>query len=46
MTQSEIIEAIRILVDVVNANKGWCGNEYVATQANNKISELIKLIKP
>jgi len=44
MTASEIIKAIEVLNEVVKANNGWLGDEKVMNEANNKISELIKLL--
>lgn len=42
MTSEQIIEAIKVLAEVVNANKGLFGSEWTAKEANNKIKELIK----
>jgi hypothetical protein len=46
MTQQEIISAIETLTKVVEVNKGWWGNEFVAREANKKIKELILLLDP
>ena len=44
MTQSEIIEAIKALTEVVKANSGWLGSEATMKDANAKIKELIPLL--
>lgn len=44
MTKSEIIEAIKVLAEVVKANNGWLGSERLMREANAKIQELLKLL--
>jgi hypothetical protein len=44
MTKEQIIEAIKALTEVVKANNGWLGSEYIMSDANNKIKELMKLL--
>jgi len=45
MTQQEIIDALKVLADIVSANKGFLGSESTMNLANNKIKELIPLLK-
>jgi hypothetical protein len=42
MTKLEIIEAIKALTEVVNANNSWLGSESTMNQANEKIQQLLK----
>jgi hypothetical protein len=44
MTKEQIIEAIKVLTEVVKANNGWLGSESIMEEANEKIRELIKLL--
>lgn len=47
MTQEQIIQAIAALTEVVKANKSFfLGSERTLMAANEKIRELIKLLKP
>lgn len=47
MTQGEIIEAITALTKVVEVNKSFfLGSERTMMAANEKIRELVKLIRP
>mgnify|MGYP000048830974 CR=1 FL=1 len=45
MSTEQILEAIRILTEVINVNKGWFGNERAVDEANDKIRELMKKLK-
>ena len=44
MKQREIIDAISALAEVVDANRGWLGNEGLSNRANDKIDVLIPLL--
>lgn len=44
MTKQEIIDAIKALTEVVKANNGWLGSEKIMRDANEKISQLMKLL--
>lgn len=44
MSREKIIEEIKVLTEVVKANKGWLGSESLMREANEKIRELLKLI--
>jgi hypothetical protein len=44
MTKQEIIEAIKVLTEVVKANNGLLGSESIKIEANEKIQELMKLL--
>lgn len=44
MSKQEIIDAIKVLSDVVKANAGWFGNEQIIIEANRKIKKLIELL--
>lgn len=45
MTHEQIIAAINALTEVVKANSGLLGSESTACKANEKIKELIELLK-
>lgn len=45
MTHREIIDMIEALTKVVEANKGWLGNESLMDKANKKIDDLISKIE-
>ena len=44
MKQQEIIDALKVLAAIVEANKGWLGSESTQQKANAKIKELIPLL--
>lgn len=45
-TNQEILEQIKVLTEVVNANKDFVmGSEKILNQANEKISELIQKLQ-
>ena len=44
INKPQILFAIDTLAKVVEANKGWSGNETVRRNANKKIDELLKTL--